>query len=103
MFKTKNEERCIVCAELLVCTLVDENGQPLTRTATTIYLREKSLEKRQLKCAICSETCFANERERIPFFRKGRCSDCGGNHMRGPMEREWLFRAKLSLLCLDHC
>ena len=102
MFKNTKNQRCIVCAELLVCVLVDENGQPLSRMATSFYLREKSLEKRQLKCAFCFQTCFANERERISILRQGRCSDCGGNHMRGPMESEWLFRAKLSLRCQDH-
>lgn len=96
------ENRCIVCADALIKCLVDETGRPLTNAEMEIYMRETSLEKRRLQCRICTKTCFANERERIPFSRKGKCSDCGGNHMNGEREIKWLLRAGYRYICRDH-
>lgn len=94
--------RCVICAGDLQKTLVDELGMPLTRSEIAIFLRETNLEKRRISCRLCAKTCFVNERERVPYSKLGRCSDCGGDHMTGTMERIWLFRAKVRLVCPDH-
>lgn len=94
--------RCIVCAMPMEKMLVDEKGEPLCMSDVMTFFRESSLYERRLTCNVCCRVCFANERERVPGSRKGRCSDCGGNHMSGVIERTWLDRAVYKLVCRDH-